>query len=302
MKLIVGYITTKNQKAILWMIFYAATISGMHACIRLVSDGMHPFQIVFFRNVFGMIAVLPWFIKFGSQPLKTNRLGMLLTRATINTFAMMAFFTGVSITPLTEATALSFTAPIFAAILAVFFFNEKIGIWRSIAILFGLLGTFVILRPGFNDIGFGQILVLASAFSWSICIIIIKSLGETESAATITAYMSLFMAPLTLIPALFVWITPSLEQILWLVLLGTLGGIGQLALTESLRLGETHVVTPFDFTRLIFISILGYFFFNQIPDIFVWIGGSMILMSVAFIAWRESFNKKKQTSSINLRH
>ena len=107
------------------------------------------------------------------------------------------------------------------------------------------------------------------------------------------------MAPLTLFPALIVWITPSLEQIMWLLLLGTLGGIGQLALTESLRLGETHVVTPFDFTRLIFVSVLGYILFDQIPDIFVWIGGIMIIGSIAFIAWREHFHSLDKTTIKN---
>ena len=114
--------SSNTKKAILWMIFYAAAISGMHACIRLVSEGMHPFQIAFFRNVFGLIAVIPWFVKFGLKPLKTNKIGILFTRAIVNTFAMLGFFTAVSIIPLAEVTTLTFTAPIFATLLAIFFF------------------------------------------------------------------------------------------------------------------------------------------------------------------------------------
>ena len=296
MNISVASTAAKNKKAILWMISYAAAISGMHVCVRLVSEDMHPFQIVFFRNIFGLIAVIPWFIKLGTKPLRTNKFGMLLTRAIINTFAMLGFFMAVSIIPLAEVTTLTFTAPIFATLLAVLFFNERIGVWRAVAIIFGLAGTFVVLRPGFNEISFGQLIALGSAFSWAICIIVIKILGRTESSPTITTYMSLFMAPLTLFPALLVWTSPSLEQIMWLLLLGTLGGVGQLTLTESLRLGETHVVTPFDFTRLIFISILGYILFDQVPDIFVWVGGVMIIGSIAFIAWREHFHSLDKTN------
>ncbi len=281
-----------NRRAIIWMIIYAVVISGMHICIRLASEGMHPFQVVFFRNLFGIIAVIPWFAKYGIQPLRTKRFGMLLARGALNSVAMLAFFSGIAVIPLAEATALTFTAPIFATLMAIIIFNEYIGIWRWAAILFGLAGIFVVLRPGFHELGYGQVLLLASAITWGGCMIIIKSLGQTESAATITTYMSLIMAPLTLGPAVFFWISPSFNQILLLILLGTLGGIGQLALTEALRLGETHVVTPFDFSRLIFISVFAYFFFSEIPDIYVWIGGTMIIFSIAFIAWREHLKTK----------
>jgi len=278
------------------MLFYAAVISGMHVGVRLVSEGIPPFEIAFFRNLFGLVAVLPWFFRMGLQPLKTKRIGMLTTRGALNTLCMLGFFTALSITPLAEVTALSFTAPIFATLVAMFWFKEKIGIRRWAAIAVGFAGVFVVLRPGFQEIGLGQMLVLSSSIGWAVCIIIIKDLGRTESAVTITTYMGLVMAPLSLIPALFVWVTPSLEQLGWLLLLGTLGGIGQLAMSQSLRLADTHVVTPFDFSRLIFISIFGYLVLGQIPDNFVWLGGAMIFGAMAFITYREhQLNLKNST-------
>lgn len=266
---------------------YAALVSGMHVCVRLVSEGLPPFEIAFFRNLFGLVAVVPWFIKFGFTPLRTKRIGLLTARGALNTVCMLGFFTAVSVTPLADVTALSFTAPIYATLFAIFWFGEKIGIRRWAAILVGLIGIFVVLRPGFQTISTGHILVLGSAFGWGICLIMIKDLGRTESAVTITTYMSLVMAPLSLIPALFVWVPPSLEQLGWLLLLGTLGGGGQLAMSQSLRLADTHVVTPFDFSRLLFVAALAYLMFDQIPDIFVWIGGAMIFGSIAFITFRE---------------
>jgi drug/metabolite transporter (DMT)-like permease len=284
----------------MWMLVYSALISGMHICVRLVSEGLPPFEIAFFRNLFGLIAVIPWFIKLGLKPLKTDRMGMLVTRGAINTLCMLGFFTALSITPLAEITALSFSATIFATILAMFWFKEKVGIRRWLAILFGFAGVFVVLRPGFQSIGLGQLLVVGSSLGWGICLIIIKDLGKTESAVTITTYMSLVMAPLSLIPALFVWVTPSLEQIGWLILLGTLGGIGQIAMSESLRIGETHVVTTFDYSRLLFVSILAYIIFGQVPDLFVWVGGTMIFGAIAFITYREHVLRQRQRAQAAL--
>jgi len=282
-----------NLRGILWMLVYSAMVSGMHICVRLVSEGLPPFEIAFFRNLFGLVVVLPWFVQLGLAPLKTKRFGLLATRGTLNTIIMLGFFTAISITPLAEVTALSFTAPIYATLFAIFWFREKIGMRRWAAILVGFIGIFVILRPGFQTISPGHMLVMGSALGWGICLIIIKDLGRTESAVTITTYMSLVMAPLSLIPALFVWVTPNLEQLAWLLLLGTFGGLGQLAMSQSLRLADTHVVTPFDFSRLLFVSVLAYFLFGQIPDIYVWIGGTMIFGSIAFITYREHQLKQR---------
>lgn len=276
-----------NLKGILWMFAYAALISLMHGSIRHVSAGMHPFEIAFFRNLFGLIAVIPWFIRLGWAPLGTKRLGLLIGRGALNTVCMLAFFTALSTTPLTEVTALSFIAPVFAAVLAIFVFGDHIGFRRWVAILIGFAGVFVVLRPGFTEIGTGQILVLFAALGWGVCLIIIKLLGRTESSVTITTYMSLVMAPLSLIPAAFFWTWPSWEQLAWLALLGTLGGFGQMAMSEAYRVADTHVLTPVDFTRLLFVATVAYLAFGEVPDIFVWIGGAMIFGATAFIAYRE---------------
>ncbi len=280
--------TADNMKGMIWMAVYAALMAVMHAGIRMASDsGLHPFEIAFFRNVFAMVVLIPWFWRLGLAPLKTKRLGLLITRGTLNTFCMLAFFMALSIGNLAEVAALSFTAPIYATLIGMVYFKETVGLRRWSAILFGFIGVLVIIRPGFQGVGFSQMLVLTSAFGWAVCMVMVKELGRTESAVTITAYMSLVMAPLSLGPALFYWVWPTWEQLAILLVVGAIGGAGQLALTQSLRIGETHVVTPFDFLRLIFVSILGFVMFDQVPDAFVWLGGIMVFASVAFIAYRE---------------
>jgi drug/metabolite transporter (DMT)-like permease len=248
---------------------------------------MHPFEIVFFRLVFGLLPLVPWFIKLGWAPLKTKRPGMIIFRGALNLVCMLAFFMALAITPLAEVTVLVFTAPIFATMLAVFVFGEKVGLLRWSAIGFGFFGAVVVLRPGFETVSLGSALALFAAVVWGVCLIIIKSLGKTESSLTITAYMSLVMGPLSLVPALFVWQWPTMEQFLWLAAIGIFGGVGQMAMVEALRTGETQVVMPMDFVRLIWISVIAYVAFAEVPGLFTWIGGAMIFAATAFIAWRE---------------
>lgn len=274
------------------MLCYSVLIAFMHTSIRHVSENIHPFEIAFFRCLFALLVFIPFFVQSGLAPLRTKRLPLLLTRGIINIYCMLAFFFSVSIIPLAEATALSFSAPIFAVILAVFVFKEKVGLRRWSAIFAGFIGTMIILRPGFQEFSQGQFLVLTSAFAWAICIMIVKELGRTESSITITIYMSLVMAPLSLIPALFVWVWPTWEQMAWLVMIGILGGLGQFTMAESLRRAPTYVVSPIDFTRLIFVALLGYFFFDQVPDIYVWFGGTLVIGATVFITYREHQLKK----------
>ena len=224
----------------MWMLVAGVFATFMHASIRHVSADLHPFEIAFFRLVFGLLPLVPWFIRLGWSPLKTKRAGMIIFRGVLNVICMLAFFMSLSMTPLAEVTVLVFTAPIFATMLAVFVFGEKVGLLRWGAIGFGFLGAVVVLRPGFEAIHLGSALALFAAVVWGVCLIIIKSLGKTESSVTITTYMSLVMAPLSLLPALFFWQTPNMEQLLWLVGIGIFGGIGQLAMAEALKVGETY--------------------------------------------------------------
>jgi drug/metabolite transporter (DMT)-like permease len=274
-------------RGIVLMAVAALLFSSMHATIRHVSSGMHPFEVAFFRNVFALLFVLPWFLRLGFAPLRTQRFGMHLLRTAFNVVAMLCFFYALSITPLSEVTALNFTAPIFATLLAALILGEVVRARRWSAIAIGFLGTIVILRPGFAEVGLGEILALSSALTWAFALLAIKSLSRTETSLTIITYLSLLMLPLSLLPALFVWQWPSPEQLVWLALIGLLGAGGQYLMTESLSLADTSVVMPIDFTKLIWVSLIAYLAFGEVPDVFTWIGGIVIFGSTFYIALRE---------------
>ena len=275
-------------RAIAAMTLSTLFFAFMHALVRHVSADVHPIQIAFFRNFFGLIVFLPWFIRQGLAPLKTKRFPLHALRGGVNAVAMFAFFTGLSLTPLAKATALGFTAPIFAGLLSIALLGETFRLRRWSAIACGFAGVLLILRPGFHALDLGAALVLASSLLWGATIIIIKVLGRTESSVTTTIYMNLLLAAFSFVPALFVWRTPGLEIWLWLIAIGVLGTLAQILLAQALRESEPGVVMPLDFLRLIWASALGFLVFSEIPDLFVWLGGAVIFASSTYLAYREA--------------
>ena len=276
------------------MIMSTICFVSMQSLIRQIGGELPPVEVAFFRNLFGFCAIAPIFFRQGFKPLKTSRLRLHALRGALQGVSMMAFFTGVTMVPFAEATSISFSAPLFATILAVIILREKIRIRRISALLFGFVGVLVVLRPGFVEVGVGQGLLLSSSLIWGAAIIVIKRLSISESAATQTAYMGLFMTPITFLPALYVWETPTIDQLGWMALIGIFGTIGHLCFAGAFRRAESSALLPLDFLRLLWASLLGYFLFVEIPDFWVWIGGGLIFTSATYIAFREAQLAKRK--------
>ncbi len=282
--------TSGGQGSLIGIAFMlAATVftAAMHTTISFASETVHPLIMVFFRLLFALIVVVPFFVRDGLAPLKTKRLGMLIVRGVLNICAISMFFNALSLSPLADITALSFTAPLFATVLAALFLRERLGWRRVLAIATGFFGALIVLRPGFAEISLGYALVLMSSMIWGGCVVIIKNLSRTESSVTITTYMSLVMTPLALIPALYVWETPTLFEFGLLVVMGVFGGLGQMLMAQALKHAETHVVMPLDYLRLIWVTFTGLALFGQVPSLYIWLGGSLIFASTAYITLRE---------------
>ncbi len=277
-----------NVRGIFFMLASTILFATSHGIIRHVSVDIHPFEIAFFRNMFGFLLLAPLILRSHGGLLQTRRLPLHLLRALLNAAAMLLFFMALATAPLAEVTALGFAAPVFATILAIPMLGEKVGIRRWLAILAGFVGAMIILRPGVQAISGGAMAAFASAGIWAIVLILIKRLGRTESALTISAYMVTLVMPLSLIPALFVWTWPSLSDIPWLIAIGVLGTIGQTLVAQALKWGDAQVVMPMEFIRLIWIAMIGYVVFAEVPTVFTWIGSTIVVASASYIAYRES--------------
>ena len=177
--------------------------------IKLSSVQLDPLEVVFFRNFLALVLMLPWIIKQGPAVFKSERKKLYTARAIFNVVGMAAGFTALTLIPLAEATALSFTAPLFATIGAALILGEIVRKRRVIAIVFGFIGMLIILRPGIETISPGALLAIANAITIAITVLIVKKLTTTERPATIVAYMALLQTPMAFIPAVFYWEWPN---------------------------------------------------------------------------------------------
>ena len=269
------------------MCLSTVAFSIMHGLVRFVSEVLPPFQIAFFRNFFGLAFLLPLLMRSRFAVLRTKQIGLHALRGVINMAAMLMFFTALSISPIAKVTALGFTAPIFMAILAVIVLGERFRIYRWSAIFLGFVGMLIILRPGLVVIDTGALLVIGSAVLWAVAMLIIKIQSRTESSLTIVAYMGIFLGVFSIAPALWVWQPFELQTLGLMVLIGLFGSIAQMAISESLKETDPTALMPFDFLKLIWTAMIGAWFFAEIPDMFTWIGATVIFSSGLFIAFRE---------------
>ncbi len=181
----------------------------------------------------------------------------------------------------------------------MFFLHEVVRFRRWFAILFGFIGTLIILRPGLQIITPEALYILIGAIFVAGGFMLVKILSKTESPTTMVLFMALFLTPLSLIPALFVWVWPSTEAWIWLIMVGTTATCGHLLFNRAFAVSDVTAVLPFDYCRLIFAASIGLFMFNEMPDMWTWIGGSIIFSSTIYIANRES-KKAGNTSKIKI--
>ena len=262
--------------------------SSLHALVRLASAELHPFQVAFFQNFFGLFVVLPWFIRRGFAPLRTTRLPLHLLRVVITLISQLGLFYAVSVTPLALVAALGFTVPIFTTLLAIVFLREAVGLKRWLAILGGFFGTLVILRPGIDEVSLGALVMVGASLIFSFAILLTKRLSRTESTVTLTSYSVILLAPMNLLIASFIWRWPTWEILSLCAAVGIVATTTQLFFNQGLKEADVNVLMPIDFFKLIWASVIGYVFFSEIPSLWTWLGGIMICTSATYVAWRES--------------
>ena len=260
----------------------------MTGVIRHVSGELHPFEIAFFRSLFGLLFMLPWVARTGLGALGTRRLVLYVLRGLVSVVSLILWMLAVASLPIVDATALFFTSSLFATVLAVAVVGELVGARRWAATLLGFAGAVVILRPGAEALSPPALFALASAALAGGSITIVKLLARTEPPNAIVTYMTLMLTPLSLIPALFVWRTPDLATLGWLAVLGSVGSIGHMALARAMRAADSSAMMPFGYAQLPFAAILGWLAFAEVPTAWTWAGAALILLPTLYVARREA--------------
>jgi drug/metabolite transporter (DMT)-like permease len=277
---------TTHTRAALLMLASTLFFGLMAITIRYASHSLSTFEIAFFRNTFGLLALLPMLRRSGA-PLKTQQLPKYLLRSAIGIGSMLCGFWAIGHLPLSQAIALSYSTPLFVTIAAVFWLGEHVRKRRWAAVLVGFLGVLVVVRPGTSGFTLGSLVAVMAAVFSAVVAIQIKQLSRVDQADTIVFYTYVFWVPLSLVPALFVWQWPQGIVWLWLVLTGLCGTGGQLLWTRALRLGDVSALTPISFMQLPVVSVAGYVLFGETIDRWTVVGAAIILAANAYIAHRE---------------
>lgn len=194
--------------------------------------------------------------------------------------------------PVGDATAISFSVVIFTSVGAVIFLGEKMGLHRWTAVFIGFIGTLIIIRPGIEIIEPGVILALASTVFWATGLILTKVLARDDSILTIIFYSTIFHALFTFTVAVYHWVWPTINQLIFLFGIGIMAFLAHLAMTLALKQTDATIIMPIDFTRLLWASVVSYIWFGEFPDLWTWIGSVIVFASTFFITYRESRAKQ----------
>ena len=268
------------------MLASTAFFGLMAVVIRLASATLPTFEIAFFRNLFGLLALLP-ILLHGGATLRTQQLPRYLLRSVIGIGSMLAGFWAIGHLPLSQAISLSYSTPLFVTIAAVAWLGEQVRWRRWAAVIIGFIGVLVIVRPGSSSFTAGSLVAVAAALLSAVVAIQIKQLSRVDPADTIVFYTYLFWVPLSLIPALFVWQWPHGITWLWLTCIGLAGTGGQLLWTRALRLGDVSALTPISFMQLPIVAVAGYLLFDESISRWTLLGAAIIFAANAYIAHRE---------------
>ena len=279
-----------------WKVLSVMAFTVMLTIVKIVGERVPVGEVLFARSFFGLVPVIVVIAWTGHlhDAMKTNSIFGHLKRSAAGLFAMGFWFSALEYLPLPEATAIVYVAPLIMVVLAVFLLGETVRIYRWSAVGIGFAGVVVILIPqireGFdiarNASAFGAMLALCAACFMALASVFVRQLAGTESTTTIVLYFMIAGSVMTLL-TLPTWVVPSPMDLFWLVSLGVFGGIGQLLLTQAYQHAEASLIAPFEYTSMIWVILVGYFVFGEVPSIYVIVGAAIVIASGIFVIFRE---------------
>jgi len=285
---------TPGTRGMLWMLCAALFFSTSVGFVRHLSNTLQAFEIVFLRQLIGVVFMIPWLLRVGVFSMRTRRLPMLTLRAALSYLGMLAAYYAYTRISLADAVALQFTTPLFTTILAILFLREVVGKHRWAALVFGFVGVIIIVRPGFEEINLGVPVALCAAFCYGSSNVANRALTSTESTSVIMFYGFLLQLPMATVPALMTWVAPGWDHVLPLLGFGIVAFGAQYCLTRSFAVADASLVEPVMFIRLPCVAAIGYFLFAQVPDAWTWAGAAVIFLSTYGLARLEAAQERKK--------
>jgi len=284
---------SKNQLGFLYMFLSICAFSVMDIIVKW-SHNYPVGEVLFFRGFCGMITI--FFIIPRDRYLnfyKTNRPFLHLKRCVSGLIAIVAIFIALRKLPLATVVSITFAAPIFTTIMSIFFLSEKVGFYRWLAVIVGFIGILIISEPGFNSLNIYYIYPIIFCLGLSYVAIAIKQLSSTEPVWLIGLYFSFSILVMSLFTIPQGWILPNLKDLFLLSMVGILGGLANLWLTQSYKYSDVSLVTPLKYLALLFAIFFGYIFWSEIPSSKTLFGATLVIISSIIIFRREIYHKKQ---------
>lgn len=283
----------RPQNALLaafWVLGSTASFILMMVSVRELSTDMSSFEILSFRSLIGIpvMCVVAWHMGF--RKVRTRRIGMQVSRNVVHFGGQWCWVIGITLLPMAHVTALEFTMPMWTAVIAMLFLGEKAKSHRIFAVVMGLAGVMVILRPGIEIVTDGALVVLLGALCYGISNVMMKSLTADDAPWVIVFWMQVIQLPLSLLPAVFwfEWVWPDWSDAPWLLAIGLTGMSAHFCLARAFQIADATVCIPVDFARLPLAALVGWLIYAEGVSIWVLLGALLIFGGNYYSVWRET--------------
>lgn len=285
------------QRAIGWMMAAIFLFAVMDAMIKWQGATYPVLQIVFFRSAFGLLVTLPAVLRDGRRLLATRHPVLHGLRSALGFLALILFFAAFTMMPFADVYAISFAAPLAITALSVPMLGEQVGWRRWTAVVVGLGGVIVMVRPGTGVFDPAALLALGGTLAYALAMILVRRLSRTDSNVAIVFYFGIFSALLSGLTLPFVWRTPAWHDLPWLILIGIVGGSAQLILTQAYRLAPPSLLTPFEYVAMIWAVLFGWLFWSELPDAVFYAGAALVVGSGLYLLHRETVLARRVASA-----
>ncbi len=275
--------------ALTGLLFVAVT-----GIVRHLGSELPAVEAAFLRYAIGLLLISPVFLRLRHHRPTAANMKFYASRGLVHGIAVMLWFYAMARIPIAEVTAIGYISPIFVTLGAAFFLKEKVQFRRIMGVGFGFIGALIILRPGFETINLGQLAQLAAAPLFAASFLMAKKMTDKTDPLLIVAMLSLFCTLVLLPGAILQWRTPTTDELMWLTLTAVVATTGHYTLTQAFKAAPITVTQPIAFLQLVWAMLLGMFVFGEPLDIYVMLGGGVIVAAATYISHREAVIARKQ--------
>lgn len=292
-------VTEQNARpvtAIFWMLVTGMCFIAVTALVKFMGPRIPPAEMAFLRYLLGLVFLLPALSALRNARLTPRQWKLFVARGLVHGIGVILWFYAMTQIPIADVTAMNYLAPIYVTLGAALFLGEKLAFRRIAAVGFALIGALIILRPGFREISTGHLAMIFTAIAFGASYLTAKVMADEVSPAVVVAMLSIFVTVVLAPFALANWVTPTLWELFLLFLIACFAVGGHYTMTLAFAAAPVTVTQPVTFTQLVWAVLLGFFVFDESVDVWVILGGAVILSSVSFITWREAVLRRTRTT------